>query len=324
MKTVRMTLAVLLIGAMAGISVAQAQRTEKTYRVGVLDMLKRPSEQVLRDALRHLGYVEGKNIIYEARYAEGNADRLPGLAADLMSLKVDVIITAGEQAAEAAKQATTTVPIVLWRVGDPLGTGLVTNVSHPGGNLTGITELSTELTSKRLQLFKEAIPGLRRIVVIWNVDDRSMRLRFQEVEAAAPGLELSVMRAPIRKIEDFDAAFDAIARDRPDGILVVTDSLTSHKEGSLFEFARAQRLPTMFEFPSSTKAGGLISYGVNIAELAPRAAAFVDKILKGANPGDLPLEAPVHWYLVVNLKTAKSIGIEIPSSILLRADEVIE
>ena len=302
---------------------AQAQK-DKVYRVGILSLLKRPSEQVFRDAMRDLGYAEGKNVVYDVRYAEGNVDQLPSLAAQLVRPNVDVMVTAGGPAAEAARQTTTSVPIVLWGAGDPIGTGLITNVSHPGGNLTGITELSTELTSKRLQLFKEAVTGLHRIAVLWNIGDRAMTLRFQEVETAAPGLQLSVMPLPIRKLDDFELAFDAMTRDRPDGIFVVTDSLTRLKEGSLFEFARGQRLPTMFEFPPSAEDGGMIAYGPSIAEMAPRAAAFVDKILKGAKPGDLPLETPVRWYLVVNLKTARAMGLEIPTPILLRADEVVE
>jgi putative ABC transport system substrate-binding protein len=302
---------------------AQAQK-DKVYHIGILSLLKRPSEQVFRDAMHDLGYIEGRNVFYDVRYAEGNADQLPSLAAQLVRLNVDVMVTAGGPAAEAARQTTTNVPIVLWGAGDPIGTGLITNASHPGGNLTGITELSTELTSKRLQLFKEALPDLHRVAVLWNVGDRAMTLRFQEVETAAPGLQLSVMPLPIRKLDDFDAAFDAMRGNRPDGIFVVTDALTRLKEGSLFEFARGQRLPTMFEFPPSAKDGGMIAYGPSIAEMAPRAAAFVDKILKGTKPGDLPLETPVHWYLAVNLKTAKAIGLEIPTSILLRADEVIE
>ena len=318
-----------VIAAIAGAAIwpiaAQAQgQKDKVYRVGILGLLKRPSEQVFRDAMHDLGYVEGKNVLYDVRYAEGNADQLPSLAAQLVRLNVDVMVTAGGPAAEAARQATTSVPIVLWGAGDPIGTGLITNVSHPGGNLTGITELSTELTSKRLQLFREAVPGLHRIAVLWNIGDRSMTLRFQEVETAAPRLRLSVMPLPIRKLDDFDVAFDTMRRDRPDGILVVTDSLTRLKEGSLFEFARGQRLPTMFEFPSSAEDGGMIAYGPSVAEMAPRAAAFVDKILKGTKPGDLPIETPVRWYLVVNLKTARAIGREIPTSIVLRADKVIE
>src|SRR5262249_2152862 len=164
---------------------AQAQK-DKVYHIGILSLLKRPSEQVFRDAMHDLGYIEGRNVFYDVRYAEGNADQLPSLAAQLVRLNVDVMVTAGGPAAEAARQATTNVPIVLWGAGDPIGTGLITNASHPGGNLTGITELSTELTSKRLQLFKEAVPDLHRIAVLWNVGDRAMTLRFQEVETAAP------------------------------------------------------------------------------------------------------------------------------------------
>jgi putative ABC transport system substrate-binding protein len=302
---------------------ARAQQG-RVYRVGVLGLLRRPSEEVLREAMRKLGYVEGKNVVYEARYGQGLPERMPELAAELARAKVDVIVTAGHLAAEAAKQATSTVPIVLWGSGDPVGTGLVRDVSHPGGNLTGISELSTELTAKRLELFKEAVPGLRRLAVIWNAGDRAMTLRFNEVETAAPALRLGVTAVPIRKLDDFDAAFDALARDQPDGIFVVTDSLTRLKEGALFEFARSRRVPTMFEFDTSVRDGGLVSYGPSIAEMAPRAAAFVDKILKGAQPGDLPLETPVRWYLVVNVKTAKALGIELPPTLVARADEVIE
>jgi putative tryptophan/tyrosine transport system substrate-binding protein len=315
---------VLLGSAAASPLSARAQEPRKIYRIGILGLLKRPSEDAFRDAMRDLGYVEGKNLVYEARYAEGHADRLPALAIELIHLKVDVIVTAGALAAEAAKEATTAVPIVLWGVGDPIGIGLVTDVSHPGGNITGVTELSTELTAKRLQLFMEVIPSLKRIAVIWNSGDNAMSLRFREVEAAAPGLGLSVMPLPVQALDDFDTNFEAMARDRPDGVLVVTDVLTRLKEGALFEFARSQRLPTMFEFPRSVHDGGLISYGPSIAELSTRAAAFVDKILKGAKPGDLPIESPVHWYLVINLRTARVIGVTISSTILARADEVIE
>jgi putative ABC transport system substrate-binding protein len=303
---------------------AAAQVQPRVFRVGILSLLRRPSEDVLREALHNLGYVEGKNIVYEARYGRGQAERMAELAAELARAKVDVIVTAGYLAAEAAKQATSTVPIVLWGAGDPVGTGLVREVSSPGGNLTGISELSTELTSKRLELFKEAVPGLRKLAVIWNAGDRAMTLRFNEVETAAPTLRLRVTAIPIRKLDDFDAAFDALARDRPDGLVIVSDGLTRLKEGALFEFARSQRLPTMFEFSGSVRDGGLISYGPSIAEMASRAAAFVAKILKGARPGDLPLETPVRWYLVVNLKMARVIGIELPPALVARADEVIE
>ncbi len=315
---------VALFASGAAVWSVSPQAQPRVYRVGILGLLRRPSEDVLREAMRSFGYIEGKNIVYETRYGQGKAESMSRVAAELARAKVDVIVTAGYLAAEAAKQATSTVPIVLWGVGDPVGIGLVREVSSPGGNLTGICELSTELTSKRLELFKEAVPGLRRLTVIWNAGDRAMTLRFNEVETAAPGLRLGVTAIPISKLDDFDTAFDALARDRPDGIVVVSDGLTRLKEGALFEFARSQKLPTMFEFSGSVRDGGLISYGPSIAEMASRAAAFVDKILKGARPSDLPLETPVRCYLVVNVKTAKAIGIELPPTLVARADEVIE
>jgi putative ABC transport system substrate-binding protein len=249
---------------------------------------------------------------------------MPALAEELVRLKVDVIITAGGPAAEAAKNATTMVPVVFWGAGDPIATGLILSMAQPGGNMTGVTEMSTELTAKRLQLFKEAIPNLARVAIIWNAGDRAMSLRFEEAEAAAPRFGLSLMRFPIRALDDFAPAFDAMTRERPDGVFMVSDALTRLGEGALFEFLRANRLPSMFEFPPAARDGGLMSYGPNLAELAPRAAAFVDKILKGAKAGDLPVEAPVRWQLIVNLKTARSIGVTIPATILVLADEVIE
>jgi putative ABC transport system substrate-binding protein len=313
-----------LLGAVLPIAAPLRAQAERVHRIGIIGLVRRPSEDVLRAAMRDLGYVEGRNVVYEARHAAGDAGRLPELARELLRLKVDVIITAGAPAALAAREATSTVPIVLWGAGDPVGTGLVRDVSRPGGNLTGIAELSTELTSKRLEVFKEAVPSLRRLAVIWNAGDRSMTLRFNEVESTAPRLQLAVTPLPIRKLDDFDGVFDAMAGDPPDGLFVVTDALTRIKEGALFEFARRQKLPTMFEFATSVTDGGLLSYGPSIAEMAPRAAAFVDKILKGARPGDLPLETPVGWHLAVNLKTARAIGLTIPPNLLARADEVIE
>ena len=301
---------------------ALAQPT-KTYRIGILSILRRSSESVFREAMRDLGYVEGKNVIYEARYS-GRADRLAETAAELVRAKPDIIVTAGGPASAAAKAATATIPIVLWGAGDPVGTGLVVNVSHPGGNITGVTELSTELTAKRLQLFKDLVPRLKRVAVIWNVEDVSMSLRFQEAEAAAPRLGLSIMRLPVHDIVDYDTVFAALKRDPPDGVFVVSDRITAQREPALIELLRAQRIPSVFEFPPSARAGALMSYGPSLEELAPRAAAFVDRILKGAKPGDLPLESPVRLHLIVNRKTAVAIGVEIPASILARADEVIE
>jgi putative ABC transport system substrate-binding protein len=317
---------ILLLGgaALGGLPRTRAlAQPAKIYRIGILSILPRPSESVFRDAMRDLGYVEGKNVVYETHYS-GKAERLADTAADLIRAKPDVIVTAGGPAAVAAKAATATIPIVLWGAGDPVGTGLVVNVSHPGGNITGVTELSTELTAKRLQLFKDLVPRLKRVAVIWNVEDLSMSLRFQEAETAAPRLGLSIMRLPIHDVDDFETVFAALKRDPPDGVFVVTDRITAQREPALIELLRTQRIPSAFEFPPAARAGGLISYGPSIEELAPRAAAFVDRILKGAKPGDLPLEAPVRWHLIVNRRTAAAIGVEIPASILARADEVIE
>src|SRR5262249_59457022 len=250
--------------------------------------------------------------------------RMQTLAEELVRLKVDLIVTAGGPAAEAAKKATSTIPVVLWGAGDPVATGLVLNVAHPGGNITGVTELSTELTGKRMQLFKEAIPGLARVAIIWNAGDRAMSLRSAEAEAAAPGLGLSLMSLPIRQLDDFEKTFETMRRDRPDGVFMVSDALTRLREGAVFEFLRANRLPSIFEFPPAARDGALMSYGPDLAELAPIAAGFIDKILKGAKAVDLPLETPARWKLIVNLKTARAIGVTIPPAILLRADEVIE
>jgi putative tryptophan/tyrosine transport system substrate-binding protein len=314
----------LVGGAAAWPIAARAQQSAKVYRIGILGLVQRPGEGVLRQALRDLGYVEGRNLVYEARYAGGQLERMPSLAAELVRLNPDVIITAGAPAAEAAKQATSTIPVVFWGAGDPIATGLVFNIAHPGGNMTGVTELSTELTAKRLQLFKEAIPTLARVAIIWNAGDRAMSRRFEEAEAAAPSVGVSLVTLPVRQADDFERAFEAMARDRPDGVFMVNDALTRLNEGALFEFLRANRLPSIFEFPPNARDGALMSYGPSLEELAPRAAAFVDKILKGAKPGDLPIEAPVRWQLVVNLKTARAIGVTIPPAILARADEVIE
>jgi putative ABC transport system substrate-binding protein len=318
----------MLLGGVAGaiaapFATAVTQQPSRIYRIGILSLLRRPNEGALRRAMQELGYIEGWNVIYEARYA-GRRERLAEAAAELVRAAPDVIVTAGGPASEAARDATRTIPIVLWGAGDPVATGLVANVAHPGGNITGVTELSTELTGKRLQLFKEAVPGLVRIAVIWNAEDRAMSMRFYEAEAASPQLGLALMPLPIHELEDFDAAFAAMAADRPDGVFVVTDLMTALREGTLIGFMLAHRLPSIFESPGSARGGGLMSYGPSLTELAPRAAAFVDRILKGAKSGDLPLEGPSRFHLLVNLRTARAIGIELPWSLLARADEVIE
>jgi putative tryptophan/tyrosine transport system substrate-binding protein len=299
-----------------------AQQPKRTFRIGVLSG-RRP-ETILREALARLGYIEGQNTIYEVRNAQAQMDRLGPDAAELVNLKVDVIVAAGGPAAEAAKRATSTIPIVLWGVGDPVGLGLITNIARPGGNITGVTELSTELTPKRLQLLKELVPDAARIAIVWNSSDRAMDLRAKEFATTATRLGVTMIPVPIRELGDIDGALAGLAGNRPDAIMIVTDPVMGSREAATLEFLAKHGLPAMYEFGDSSRRGALLSYGPSLSDLAPRAAEYVDRILKGAKPGDLPLEGPTRYYLTVNLKTAKALGIEVPTSILLRADEVIE
>jgi putative ABC transport system substrate-binding protein len=299
-----------------------AQQPKRIFRIGILSGRRR--ETILREALARLGYIEGQNTIYEVRNAQAQMDRLGSYAVELVERKVDVIVALGGPAAEAAKRATSTIPIVLWGVGDPVGLGLISNVARPGGNVTGVTELSTELTPKRLQLLKELVPAAARIAIVWNSTDRAMDLRAKEFATTATQLGVTMVPVPIRESGDIDGALIGLAANRPDAIMIVTDPVMGSREATTLEFLANHGLPAMYEFGDSARRGALLSYGPSLAELAPRAAEYVDRILKGAKPGDLPLEGPTRYYLTVNLKTAKALGIEVPTSILLRADEVIE
>jgi putative tryptophan/tyrosine transport system substrate-binding protein len=300
----------------------RAQQPKRMFRIGILSG-RRP-ETILREALTRLGYIEGQNTTYEVRNAQAQMDRIGPYAVELVDLKVDVIVAAGGPAAEAAKRATSTIPIVLWGVGDPVGLGLITNVARPGGNITGVTELSTELTPKRLQLLKELVPDAARIAIVWNSSDRAMDLRAKEFATTAAQLGVTMVPVPIREIGDIDGALAGLAGNRPDAIMIVTDPVMGSREAATLEFLAKHGLPAMYEFGDSARRGALLSYGPSLTDLAPRAAEYVDRILRGAKPGDLPLEGPARYYLTVNLKTAKALGIEVPTSILLRADEVIE
>jgi putative ABC transport system substrate-binding protein len=301
-----------------------AAAEQKIYRIGILSGLRRPSEPVLLKALEARGYVEGRNVFILSRNAEGEPSRLPALAAELIGLKPDVIIAAGGPAAEALKATTATIPIVLWGVGDAVGLGLITNVAHPGGNITGVTELSTELTPKRLQLLKETVPNAKRIAILWNATDRSMDLRAQEAVQVAPALGITMIPLPVHDGDEIDAVLAALAKDPPDAVMVVTDPMTLRKQRMTLEFLASHGLASMYEFSFNARAGALMSYGPDFADIAPVAADYVDRILKGANPGALPVESPTRYYLLVNRKTATQLGITVPTGILIRADEVIE
>jgi len=306
----------------------RAQQPSKVWRIGFMTGTVRPADGLLpaafRLAMQEAGYIADKNVTYVGRWAEMNTDRLPTIAAELAQLPVDVLVTFGGPAALAAKAATTTIPIVVVAPGDALGVGLVTSLARPDGNVTGITDPATELSAKRLGLLKEAIPNAARIAVIWNANDRAMTLRYDEVEKAARHLNVTVQPLAVRQADDIDKALSAMTRDRPDAFFVVSDSLTTGNRKRIVEFAAAQRLPAMYEFGIFVQDGGLMSYGPTLDEMYRRAATYVDRILKGAKPSGLPLEQPTGYFLLLNLKTAKALGLTIPSAVLLRADEVIQ
>ena len=327
MTTRRAFLGTLAGGVLVPLS-ASAQQAGKVWRIGWLHGAARTPDgappPALRQALQDLGYVEGKNVTYFGRWAEAKRDRLPGLAAELVGLKVDVIVTRGGPAAEAARQATTTIPIVISGAGDAVGTGLISSLAHPGGNITGISDQAAELSAKRLELLKDAVPKASRIAVLWNADDLAMTLRYREVERAARILRVTVQPLGVREPEDFDTAFAAMIRNRPDAFFLVTDALTTLNRKRIIDFAAAHRIPAMYEFDFLVRDGGLMSYGWDLDDNLRRAAVYVDKILKGAKPGDLPVEQPTRFYLLINLKTAKALGLTIPPSLLQRADEVTQ
>ncbi len=304
------------------------QPAGKTFRIGTLWNSRPASPDWKRQwafvqGLRELGWVEGQNIVIEDRWAEGQTSRYPGLAADLVRLKVDVIVTVSWPAAVAAKNATATIPIVMVAAGDPVATGLVAGLARPGGNLTGVTDQAVETSGKRLELLKEAAPHVAHVAVIWNPSDGAMTLRFRQVQAAARTLGVTVRPLGVQEPGDFDQAFMAMAQERPDALFVVADPLTVFYRKRLVEFAAQHRLPAMFELRAYVDDGGLMAYGPSFPEMFRRGAGYVDKILRGAKPADLPIEQPTRFELVVSLKTAKALGLTMPQSILFRADEVI-
>jgi putative ABC transport system substrate-binding protein len=308
---------------------AAAQQAGKVYRIGYLSTPTRESVARGVDAflrrLRELGWVEGRNLVIEYRWAEGKVERLPELAADLVRLKVDVIVAPAGSAALAAKNATSSIPIVMIFPNDPVEMGLVASLSRPGGNITGTTfTTSSEIFGKQLQILKEAIPGVSRVAVLRNPVDPSFARQVGELEAAARSLNVRLQHLGAQGPEEFDGAFAAMARDRAQALLVIATSTFLVHRSRLAELAVKARLPTMNSFREQVEAGGLMAYAVNMADFVGHAAEYVDKILKGAKPGDLPVEQPTRFELVINLKTAKALGITIAQAVLLRADEVIE
>jgi putative ABC transport system substrate-binding protein len=318
----------LFLLALATPLTTAAQPADRVYRIGFLGNSTAALEANLitpfRDGLRELGYVEGRSVVIEYRWAEGKYERFPALIGELLALKVDVIVTAGTPATLAVKKATTSVPLVMIAVGDPVGTGIVPSLSRPGGNITGLTSISTEMDAKRLELLREVVPGVSDIAVLWNAASPLQALAEKQVQAAAPLLRMKILSLGVKTEQDIKDALAVMAKERPDALLVLADRLLLHHRAVIMEFAVKHRLPGVHAYRELVEAGGLMSFGPSYAEMHRRAAYFVDRILKGAKPGDLPVERPPTFELVVNLRTAKALGLTLPQSVLLRATEVLQ
>jgi len=301
---------------------AWGQQPAKIPRIGILD--DAPMWQPFRQTLRELGYIEGQNIAYEYRYGEGAPDRLAAVAAELVRRPVDVIATYGTPATYAAKEATATIPIVMIGVGDPVRAGLVASLARPGANITGNTVLSPDLGPKRLQILREVIPNLTRVIYLANPDNASNMAALAETKIAASASGTVLIPVEVRVVDDFDPAFAAIIRKRPDAILVSNDPFHQLHIGRIIEFLAKNRLPGMFQSKEGVMAGGFIAYGPNLSDLFRRAASYIHRILQGTQPADLPVELPTKFDLAVNLRTAKALGLTVPPTLLATADEVIE
>jgi putative tryptophan/tyrosine transport system substrate-binding protein len=318
--------AIALTFAFGG-AVATAQPT-KVPRIGFLVASAASANsarvEAFRQGLRELGYVEGKNIIIESRFAEGKTDRLPALAADLVRLKVDVIVSAGPAVTRPASEATKTIPIVMAQDGDPVANGFVASLARPGGNITGLATLAPELSGKQLELLKEIVPKLSRVAIIGNSTRPGNAQALKEIEFAAGALGVQLQYVDVREPKDIETAFRTQSKGRAEAVLVLNSPVLNSQRKQLTDLAAKNRLPTIYDRREFVDDGGLMSYGTNLADLSRRSATYVDKILKGAKPADLPVEQPTKFELVINLKTAKQIGLTIPQSVLYRADKVIK
>jgi len=303
---------------------ARAQQPVKNWRIGFIAHRHEKFYDPLFQGLRELGYLDGQNLIVERRYAEGRVERFQEFAAEMVRLKADVIIVVTTPAAFAVRNATTTIPIVHPAAIDPVGTGLIASLARPGGNITGLAVLNAETSAKRLELLREVVPGLSRGAVLWNAANPANGLAWKETEGAGRALGVTLQSNEVRAPTDFEGAFAMIAQQRPDILVVLQDALTLEHRREIIGFALTERLPSMFVGREWVEEGGLMSYGDRLPERYRRAADLVDKILKGAKPADLPVEQPTTFELVVNLKTAKAIGLTLPPAFLARADQVIE
>ena len=305
---------------------AHAQKQATTPRIGVLYLGAPPNANVdvFIQRLRELGHIDGKNILIEYRFAEGKEDRLPELATELVRLKVDAIFTVGTPAIFALKQATKTIPIVFFGTSDPVGTGAVASLAHPGGNITGITAQASDLWPKRLELLKEIVPKLSRVAMLWNKNNNGMALEAKATQEVAGPLAVALQDRGVKDPNELEVVFGVMTKDRPDGFLALMDPVLNSYRKRILDFLAKNRLPAIFENRVWVEAGGLISYGAVYSDLFRRAAVQMDKILKGTKPADIPVEQPTKFELVINLQTAKQIGLTIPPNVLARADRVIK
>ena len=324
----RTFLGTLAGGLLAAPLAADAQTAPTIAKIGLLSVttpvVLASSIEAFRQALRGLGHVEG-TFVLEVRYGDGRFERLPELARELVGLKVDVIVTTTDQAIAAVKRETRTIPIVMTYSSDPVGTGFVASLARPGGNVTGLSNISSELSGKRLELLREVVPGLSRVAFLWNSDVKGALLDYKETEAAARSLRLELQSVEVSRVEDLDQAFTVVTRERAQALVVPPGNPVGIKNyGQIASFAKKNRLPSMYGGKYYVDRGGLMSYGPSLPAMYRRSAAYVDKILKGAKPAELPVEQPTKFELVINLKTAKELGLTMPRSLLQRADQLIQ
>jgi len=308
---------------------ADAQQASKTAKIGILSATTpaalAPSVEAFKQGLRELGWVEGKSFVLEVRYGEGKVERLSELARELVALKMDVIVTPADLSIAAIKRETQTIPIVMALSSDPVGAGFVASLARPGGNITGLSNISPELSGKRLELLREAVPGLSRVALLWNPDVRGAVLDYKEAASAARSLRVEVKSVEASRAEDLDRAFSTITSWRAQALMLPgINPVGFANRAQIVSFAQRNRLPSMFPTKEYVDSGGLMSYGPSLVDLLRRAAGYVDKILKGAKPADLPVQQPTKFELVINLKTAKTLGLTLPQSLLRRTDEVIQ
>src|SRR6266542_4253494 len=317
---------ITLVFGVLSLFLSEAQPAAKVPRVGILlaGSGREPVLQAFLQGLHDLGYIEGKNILIEYRFVKGKPERVSDLAADLVAKRVDVIVTGGTVQGQAIQQLTTTIPIVLAVSGDPVGTGLVASLARPGGNVTGLSMISPDLAGKRLELLKEAAPKIARVGVLWDTLVPDNTLDFKTTELAARVLGFKLQSLEVRSPEDLESALSTAARHRLDALVVIGGGVINSHQKRILAFEVKNRLPAIYETLWSAEAGGLMAYGVNFADLFRRAATYVDKILKGKKPADLPVEQPTKFEFIINLKTAKQIGLTIPPNVLARADKVIK